>query len=108
MKNKKVFFQDWGLLDYQQAWDRQEEIFAKTVEAKVGNRTNNTEIPTNNYLIFVEHPHVYTIGKSGKQENLLLSDDELKEVFRQRIPTEQEKGYEHILNNIAERFEYNL
>lgn len=80
MKNKKVFFQDWGLLDYQQAWDRQEEIFAKTVEAKISNRTNNTEIPTNNYLIFVEHPHVYTIGKSGKQENLLLSDDELKRV----------------------------
>ncbi len=74
MKNKKVIFQDWGLLDYQQAWDRQEQVFAETVLAKTQNRNNNTDYPVNNHLIFVEHPHVYTLGKSGKPENLLLDE----------------------------------
>ena len=79
MKNKQTFFQDWGLLDYQLAWEKQEQIFADIVESKIRNRTNATEELTNNYLVFVEHPHVYTIGKSGKQENLLLNDIELQE-----------------------------
>ena len=74
MKNKKVLVQDWGLLDYQQAWDRQEQVFAETVQAKTLNRNNNTDYPVNNHLIFVEHPHVYTLGKSGKPENLLLDE----------------------------------
>ena len=74
MKNRKVIFQDWGLLDYQQAWDRQEQVFAETVQAKTRNRNNNTDYPVNNHLIFVEHPHVYTLGKSGKPENLLLDE----------------------------------
>jgi lipoyl(octanoyl) transferase len=72
MKNKKVKFHDWGLLDYQQAWDRQEQVFADTVQVKTQNRNNNTVLEVNNHLIFVEHPHVYTLGKSGKLENLLL------------------------------------
>jgi lipoyl(octanoyl) transferase len=72
--NKKVIVQDWGLLDYQQAWDRQEMVFAETVQAKTLNRNNNTDYPVNNHLIFVEHPHVYTLGKSGKPENLLLDE----------------------------------
>ncbi|MCF8452586.1 MAG: lipoyl(octanoyl) transferase LipB [Pedobacter sp.] len=74
MKNKKVIFQDWGLLDYQQAWDRQEQVFAETVQVKTQNRNNNTDYPVNNHLVFVEHPHVYTLGKSGKSENLLLDE----------------------------------
>jgi lipoyl(octanoyl) transferase len=72
MKNKKVKFDDWGLLDYQEAWDRQEQVFADTVQVKTQNRNNNTVLEVNNHLIFVEHPHVYTLGKSGKPENLLL------------------------------------
>lgn len=78
MKNKKVIFQDWGLLDYQQAWDRQELVFSETVQLKTQNRNNNTTDPIKNHLIFVEHPHVYTLGKSGKPENLLLNEAELK------------------------------
>ena len=74
MKNKRVIFQDWGLLDYQQAWDRQEQVFAETVQVKTQNRNNNTDYPVNNHLVFVEHPHVYTLGKSGKPENLLLDE----------------------------------
>jgi len=79
MKNKKVIFQDWGLLDYQEAWDRQESVFSETVNIKTLNRNNGTEIPVPNHLVFVEHPHVYTLGKSGKPENLLLDEAGLKE-----------------------------
>lgn len=79
MKNKFVIFQDWGLLDYQQAWDKQESVFAETIAQKSFNRTNQTEEPVKNHLIFVEHPHVYTLGKSGKPENLLLDQQRLEE-----------------------------
>lgn len=79
MKNNKVNFQDWGLVDYQEAWDRQESIFSGIVASKTANRDNQTVTPTENYLIFVEHPHVYTLGKSGKPENLLLDEKGLEE-----------------------------
>jgi len=75
--NKVVKFIDWGLTDYQDAWDRQEAIFTETVALKGKNRTENTQIPTPNYLIFNEHAHVYTLGKSGKPENLLLDEQGL-------------------------------
>lgn len=79
MKNKSVEFIDWGLLDYQVAWDKQEELFNQTVASKIENRNNNTEQRTNNYLVFCEHPHVYTLGKSGKAENLLLDSAGLED-----------------------------
>lgn len=88
MKNKKVFFEDWGLIDYKEAWDRQEELFGKTVELKtvirnqqmatVGDENDEAAI-TPNYLIFCEHPHVYTLGKSGKPDHLLLDEKGLAE-----------------------------
>jgi lipoyl(octanoyl) transferase len=79
-KNKEVKFEDWGLLDYQEAWDKQEAIFAKTVSIKTRNRNQPEEEEiTPNFLNFVEHPHVYTLGKSGKPENLLLDELGLKE-----------------------------
>ena len=79
-KNKLVKFEDWGLLDYQKAWDKQEEVFANTIAVKTKNRNHpeNEEL-TPNFLNFVEHPHVYTLGKSGKPENLLLDENGLKE-----------------------------
>jgi lipoyl(octanoyl) transferase len=77
--NKKVEFIDWGLIDYQQAWDQQDLIFNKTVALKTANRNNNTSLETPNYLIFCEHPHVYTLGKSGHPENLLLDEAGLAE-----------------------------
>ena len=79
IKNKKVKFDDWGLVDYQTAWDKQEQIFADTIAIKTKNRNESLEEITPNYLIFVEHPHVYTLGKSGKPENLLLDEEGLKE-----------------------------
>lgn len=74
MQNKEVIFQDWGTVGYQEAWDKQEGLFANTVEIKTQNRGAKNPQATPNYLIFVEHPHVYTLGKSGKPENLLLGD----------------------------------
>jgi len=72
--NKKVEFIDWGLIDYEQAWADQEKLFQDTVALKTQNRTNNTTMETPNYLVFCEHPHVYTLGKSGHPENLLLDE----------------------------------
>lgn len=79
MVNKKVHFQDWGLVDYQEAWDRQEALFKKIITEKTANRTNDTSFPTDNFLVFVEHPHVYTLGKSGKADHLLLDKSGLEE-----------------------------
>lgn len=66
MKNKEVKYIDLGLIDYKEAWDFQEEFFKKVVEIKIANRTNETIEKTPNYLIFCQHPHVFTLGKSGK------------------------------------------
>lgn len=77
--NKKTHFTDWGLVDYQEAWDRQEEIFNQTVAIKNENRINGTDVATPNHLVFTEHPHVYTLGKSGHEEYLLLDDSGLQE-----------------------------
>ena len=71
--NKKVIFEDLGLIDYKKCWDYQEEIFAKTIEVKTKNRKENTSVETDNTLIFCEHPHVYTLGKSGDENNLLVN-----------------------------------
>ena len=88
MKNKKVTFTDWGLIDYKEAWDKQELLFSETVDLKtqIRNLKSVTEgneyqdyAATPNYLIFCEHPHVYTLGKSGKPEHLLLDEAGLKE-----------------------------
>lgn len=74
----KVKFLDWGLIDYQEAWDKQEELFGQTVALKTRNRTEATAIPTPDYLVFCEHKHVYTLGKSGHPENLLLDEEGLR------------------------------
>lgn len=80
--NKQVQVQHWGLIEYQQAWDKQERIFAQTVAQKVANRSRpaDEQISTSNYLFFCEHPHVYTLGKSGHESNLLANDDFLKTI----------------------------
>lgn len=70
---------DWGLKDYQEAWDEQEKVFKSVVEVKQRNRLNGEHQETPNYLIFTEHPHVYTLGKSGHLENLLLDEEALAE-----------------------------
>ncbi len=79
MVNKEVIYQDWGILDYQEAWSRQETLFNEIIATKTANRTNQTALATSNYLIFVEHPHVYTLGKSGKPDHLLLDEKDLEQ-----------------------------
>jgi lipoyl(octanoyl) transferase len=76
----KVEWQDLGLIDYQQAWNLQEQYFQDTIQQKIKSRTNPEAQLTRNYLFFCEHPHVYTLGKSGSHENLLLGSRELGEV----------------------------
>jgi len=78
--NKKVDFVDWGLIDYKEAWDRQEAIFEQVCAVKMENRKSEGEPkPTENRLIFCEHPHVYTLGKSGSEDHLLLNEESLKQ-----------------------------
>ena len=77
--NKKVKFVDWGLVDYQDAWNDQELIFKDTIAVKTNNRIQETTDETPNFLVFCEHPHVYTLGKSGHPEYLLLDEEGLKE-----------------------------
>jgi len=76
--NKKVSFKDLGLIDYKQCWDFQEELFAEILAVKSSNRKENKTVSTKNHLIFCEHPHVYTLGKSGDEKNLLVNKDYLK------------------------------
>jgi lipoyl(octanoyl) transferase len=76
--NKKVSFKDLGLIDYKQCWDFQEELFAEILAVKSSNRKENKTVATKNHLIFCEHPHVYTLGKSGDEKNLLVNEDYLK------------------------------
>ena len=77
--NKKVELQELGLKDYKETWDYQEQIFKEILDIKVKNRRESTSVNTNNYFLFVEHPHVYTLGKSGDISNLLLDENQLKQ-----------------------------
>lgn len=76
--NKKVQLQDLGTKDYKETWDYQEALFKEIVDLKIQNRQTNSQFPTPNFLIYVAHPHVYTLGKSGDFSNLLLSEQQLE------------------------------
>lgn len=79
--NKKVKFQDLGTKDYQPSWDYQEQLLKQNLDIKVHNRENPDDLrKTDNHLLFVEHPHVYTLGKSGHESNLLANENKLKEI----------------------------
>ena len=77
--NKELILEDLGLKDYKETWDYQEALFAKTVALKVQNKKEHTSLPTPNHFLFVEHPHVFTLGKSGNLDHLLVSEEALKE-----------------------------
>jgi lipoyl(octanoyl) transferase len=84
--NKTIQLQDLGKKDYKLTWDYQEELFKQIVDIKIQNRNSNSqnghteldEVQTPNFLLFVTHPHVYTLGKSGDLTNLLLSEQQLQ------------------------------
>ena len=77
--NKCVELQDLDLKDYKETWDYQEQLFKGIVDTKIKNRREDSQLVTNNYFLFVEHPHVYTLGKSGDLSNLLLNESQLEE-----------------------------
>jgi lipoyl(octanoyl) transferase len=76
--NKKVKFIDLGIKDYKEAWAFQETLFQEILDLKIKNRREELTLETPNYLLFTEHPHVYTLGKSGAMENLLINEKQLE------------------------------
>ena len=72
--NKKVLVQDLGLKDYKETWDYQEQLFKETLDLKIRNRREALDLETPNHFLYVEHPHVYTLGKSGDISNLLVDE----------------------------------
>jgi lipoyl(octanoyl) transferase len=91
MSKQQIIFKDLALLDYQTAWDYQEKLLQENVRRKSEVRSQKSEgltniddsshspLTTSHYLLFTEHPAVFTLGKSGNKENVLLDDDALKE-----------------------------
>ena len=79
LMNKTVKFEDLGLKDFKATWDYQEVLFKAILDTKIKHRRENAGLATDNHFLFVEHPHVYTLGKSGDLSNLLLSEDQLRE-----------------------------
>ena len=77
--NKTIHFQDLGLKDYKAIWDYQESLFRGILKQKMKNRRENLEEKTSNHLLLVEHPHVYTLGKSGDLSHLLINEEQLKQ-----------------------------
>lgn len=75
--NKTINVEDLGHKDYKDTWDYQESLFKSVLDTKIRNRREDTDLETSNYLLFVEHSHVYTLGKSGDSSNLLLNEEQL-------------------------------
>ena len=76
--NKSIIVHDLGLVEYDNALDYQLNLFNEIIHSKLNNRRNNTNLITKNHFVFVEHPNVYTLGKSGEMKNLLLNKEELE------------------------------
>ncbi len=79
--SEKIYFKDWGLIEYESAWNKQEELFSANIRKK----SNGGK--TKNYLVFCEHPHVYTLGKSGDEHNLLIDVLQLQDKSAQFVKT---------------------
>ena len=77
--NKDIKLEDLGLKDFKDTWDYQETLFKAILDTKIKNRREDAGLATDNHFLFVEHPHVYTLGKSGDLSNLLLSEPQLTE-----------------------------
>lgn len=77
--NKRINLQDLGSKDYKETWDFQTQLLDDIIAIKRKNRASDEKEETPNHFLFVEHPHVYTLGKSGDQSNLLINEKQLKE-----------------------------
>lgn len=76
--NKKIQLFDLGTKDFKETWEQQQELFTEIIDLKIKNRREESALETPNYFLFVQHPHVYTLGKSGDVSNLLLSEKQLE------------------------------
>ena len=87
--NTKIKFEDLGIMDYSTAWEYQENLMKNTIEIKMKNRKSPAEqiIETPNYFLFVEHPHIYTLGKSGDENNMLISTETLEKINASYVKT---------------------
>ncbi len=87
--NTKIKFEDLGIMDYSTAWEYQENLMKNAIEIKMKNRKSPAEqiIETPNYFLFVEHPHVYTLGKSGDENNMLISTETLEKINASYVKT---------------------
>ncbi|MCB0811134.1 MAG: lipoyl(octanoyl) transferase LipB, partial [Flavobacteriales bacterium] len=88
---RTVHYRDLGLIDYAEAWDLQTRLFEATIARKRANRDRpgSEQVPTEDHLLFCEHPHVYTLGKSGDQKHLLLNEEGLREQGVQFFPIDR-------------------
>ncbi|QTE21888.1 lipoyl(octanoyl) transferase LipB [Polaribacter cellanae] len=77
--NRNILLKDLNRRDYKETWDYQTKLLQEIVDVKINNRRNNSSQTTENHFLFVEHPHVYTLGKSGDLSNLLLNEKQLEE-----------------------------
>ena len=78
--NKTVYIKELGKKDYKSTWDYQEDLFQQILDIKINNRRKEINEETPNYLLFVEHSHVYTLGKNGDINNLKITEKKLKEI----------------------------
>lgn len=87
--NTKIAFEDLGIKDYQSVWEYQEKLMKNIIDIKMENRKLPPEqtIETPNHFLFVEHPHIYTLGKSGAEENMLINSNKLKEINADFVKT---------------------
>ena len=79
LMNKEILLKDLNIKDYKETWDYQTNLLQEIVDTKINNRKSNFQVTTKNHFLFVEHPHVYTLGKSGDLSNLLLTEKQLEE-----------------------------
>ncbi len=88
---RHIHFRDLGLIDYATAWELQTRLFKETIDKKIANRLkpDNEQLTTEDHLLFCEHPHVYTLGKSGKQSHLLLNEQGLRDKGVQFFPIDR-------------------
>ena len=86
-KNHTIYYQDIGLLPYEEAFARQTTLFDGLKQIKIANKYRDNKVITDNYFLLTEHPHVYTLGKSGKKEHLLINEQQRREKSVQFIPT---------------------
>ena len=88
-QNRTLQFQELGLMDYEPAFEFQEKLMKEIIDLKLANRnrTDDEQVETPNYLLFVEHPHVYTIGKSGDEHNMLANEKKLEEINATYVKT---------------------